>query len=276
MNEVLTVRNLNIKNSIKEDIIKNESFVLNRGEVLGIVGESGSGKTVTVNTILGNLPKGLRASFTELNLLGENPYSLNKDERRKYIGKNIGFVPQNTVQYLHPLLKIKNQIADGYLEQGLGDSKSAEKRAIELIERVGIPDPISALNSLPGELSGGMRQRMKLALAMMNNPEIIIADEPTTALDAEIQYQVMELLKEIHETEKNTMILISHDLSLIKSYCDKVIVMYQGKIQEQGNVSEIFENPKSNYTRALLAVRLKLEQHPDEELQDISDYMGGF
>jgi len=273
MSQVLTIRQLEIDEPKVKQVVKVPELVLNEGEILGIVGESGSGKSVTVKTAIGLLPKTLRGSYQELSLFGKNPYQLSAKELRALIGKNVGFIPQNTVEYLHPLLPIEKQLIDGYMTQGYGDKQAAIKRAIEMLTAVGIQNPPQLLKQLPQELSGGMRQRVNIAMAMMCDPKLIIADEPTTALDAEVQHQVMELLASIHRKTTNTMIIISHDLSLIKAYSDRVVVMYQGNIQETGTVEEIFENPQADYTKALLAVNLTLDQDPDEPLKDISYFM---
>lgn len=273
MSQVLTIRQLEIDEPKVKQVVKVPELVLSEGEILGIVGESGSGKSVTVKTAIGLLPKTLRASYQEISLFGKNPYQLSANELRSLIGKTVGFIPQNTVEYLHPLLPIEKQLIDGYMTQGYGDKQAAIKRAIEMLTAVGIQNPPQLLKQLPQELSGGMRQRVNIAMAMMCDPKLIIADEPTTALDAEVQHQVMELLASIHRKTTNTMIIISHDLSLIKAYSDRVVVMYQGNIQETGTVEEIFENPQAYYTKALLAVNLTLDQDPDEPLKDISYFM---
>lgn len=274
MGNIIQVKQLNIQDTKGRNLIDNMTFSVEKGKSIGIVGESGSGKSLTMKFILGLLPKGLSAQCGGLDLLGQNPYMLKEKERKSFIGKNIGYIPQNTVEYLHPLIKIKSQIIDGYVTHRLGNEKEALDRAILLLDKVGLKDPVKVLNSLPQELSGGMRQRVNIAMAMMTNPELIIADEPTTALDAELQYQVMELIKNIHEETDNSMIIISHNLSLIEEYCDYVIVMYKGKIQEANYTEEIFNNPRAAYTKALLSVILTLDQDRNEPLKDISMFLG--
>lgn len=222
--------------------------------------------------LLGQLPPTLNARSQSLGLLWANPYQLSANERRQLVGRRIGYIPQNTVEYLHPLNKIQTQLIDGYLTHGLGTKEEAIKKAVQLLEYVEITDPQQVLQSLPQELSGGMRQRVNIALAMMCDPDLIIADEPTTALDAEVQYQVMELLKRVHEETDNTMVIISHDMSLIKAYCDYVIVIYNGIIQEIGGNASVFAQPQAEYTRALLSVILRLDQDPNEALKDTSYY----
>ncbi|UUX33604.1 ABC transporter ATP-binding protein [Fundicoccus culcitae] len=272
MTKTIEINQLNISDTNGKPILKDVSFSIPKGASVGIVGESGSGKSITMKFLLGQLPPTLNASYQGLNLLGSDPYQLSDQERRQLIGRNVGYIPQNTVEYLHPLIKIQTQLIDGYLTHKLGTKAEAIQKAIQLLEYVEITDPQRVLQALPQELSGGMRQRVNIALAMMCDPELIIADEPTTALDAEVQYQVMQLLKQLHEETQNTMVIISHDMSLIKAYCDYVIVIYNGVIQEIGATQEIFIRPQAEYTQALLSVILRLDQDPNEALKDISYY----
>ena len=274
MNNCISLKNLHVKDYDSKDLIKGVSFNIPQGSSVGIVGESGSGKSLTMKFILGFLPTGLAAEADHVEILGKNPYELNRNELANFIGQNVGYIPQNTVQYLHPLIKVKNQIADGYKQFNPNKANDANSRALSLLREVEIVNPENVMESLPSELSGGMRQRVNIAMAMMNEPKLVIADEPTTALDAEVQYQVMELLNQLHQEYDNTLIVISHDLSIIQKYCDYVIVLYNGEVQEVGTTDQIFNNPKAQYTKALLSVMIDLNQDPNVPLKDISYFLG--
>ncbi len=181
---------------------------------------------------------------------GEDLLNLPEKERRIFLGKKIGFVPQNTVAYLHPLIKIKNQLTDGYRIHFQTSKKAAQERAKTLLDRVGIRDVNRVMESYPAQISGGMRQRVNIAMALMCEPEVIIADEPTTALYCVVKQQVIELFHSINEQQHVAIIMISHDLNLIRRYCDKVAVMYAGQIVESGGSNEVFSQPQHLYTGA--------------------------
>lgn len=274
LEEVIRINRLSIKDSKEKLLVDDLSFVVKEGDSVGIVGESGSGKSLTMKTLLGLLPEGLSATFNKVELFGSNPYALTDKNRRQLLGRKVGYIPQNTSEYLHPLIKIKNQIGDGYKKYSGGNKNSMYERALDLLEKVGLVDASKVMDSHPHELSGGMRQRVNIAMAMMNNPGLLIADEPTTALDVEVAYNVMELLSQIHQETNNTMLIISHDLSLIRRYTDYVVVMYNGVVQEMGRTEDIFNDPQAAYTKALLSVALTLDQDRDEKLRDISYYLG--
>lgn len=273
MKNILEVSKLSVINKNEKKLLDDVSFCIPEGSSLGIIGESGSGKSLLMKTVLGFLPKGLKANYENISLFDKDLYDLPKNERKKLVGKNIGYIAQNTVEYLHPLIKIEDQISDGFIEHDLGNKKQARKKALELLDLVGIDKPEYIMSLFPSELSGGMKQRVNIAMALMVDPLLFIADEPTTALDAQIQYQVMELLKKTHEDTKNSMVIISHDLSLIKNYCDYVLVIYKGVVQEKDKVENIFNNPKAAYTKALLNVNVKFDQDKNKPLKDIRDYL---
>jgi len=270
---VLEIEGLTVRSAEGDALVKNVGLCLKRQECLGIAGESGSGKTITAKAILHLLPQDLTASVTHLRVLGEDLLNLPEKERRIFLGKKIGFVPQNTVAYLHPLIKIKNQLTDGYHIHFQTSKKAAQERAKTLLDRVGIRDVNRVMESYPAQISGGMRQRVNIAMALMCEPQVIIADEPTTALDCVVKQQVIELFHSINEQQHVAIIMISHDLNLIRRYCDKVAVMYAGQIVESGGSNEVFSQPQHPYTQALLSVIPRLDQDRNVRLNEIPGYV---
>jgi oligopeptide/dipeptide ABC transporter ATP-binding protein len=270
---VLEIEGLTVRSAEGDALVKNVGLCLKRQECLGIAGESGSGKTITAKAILHLLPQDLTASVTHLRVLGEDLLNLPEKERRIFLGKKIGFVPQNTVAYLHPLIKIKNQLTDGYHIHFQTSKKAAQERAKTLLDRVGISDVNRVMESYPAQISGGMRQRVNIAMALMCEPQVIIADEPTTALDCVVKQQVIELFHSINEQQHVAIIMISHDLNLIRRYCDKVAVMYAGQIVESGGSNEVFSQPQHPYTQALLSVIPRLDQDRNVRLNEIPGYV---
>lgn len=252
MVNILELKNLTISTPEGNLLVDDISLHLAPGEILGIVGESGSGKTLTAKTLVNALPRGLNMHYADYRLLGKDIQKLTEAERINLIGKKIGFIPQNTGDFLHPLLKIKNQIIDAYCFHLKAKKKEALLRAKELLLSVGFDSPERILNSFPWELSGGMKQRVNIAMAMMLEPDLLIADEPTTALDCVIQKQVISLLEKINQETKVGIIFISHDLRLIKYFAKRILVMNEGKIVEEGQTEEIFNQPKDKYTKNLL------------------------
>ena len=221
-------------------------------EILAIVGESGSGKSVTGLSILGLHGKQAKVSGTAM--VGEtNLLKLDNEAMREFRGSRIAMIFQEPMTALNPVFSVGYQLNE-ILELHAGlKGKAAETRAIELFQKVGIPEPALRLKSYPFQLSGGMRQRILIAMAIAAGPELIIADEPTTALDVTIQAQILRLLREINESEKTAIMFITHDLGIVAKLAHRVAVMYAGEIVETGSVAEIFESPRHPYTRALLA-----------------------
>lgn len=273
MSNIVSVKNLNIKDNKNNTLVYNVSLNIKKGEIFGLVGESGSGKTLTAKSIINVLPKELKVSADELVILNENLNNLSSNEKKKNIGKNIGFIPQNTIFYLHPMIKIKNQITDGYIEYLNKSKKEGLEKAAYLLGKLGFSEPKSVLNYHPYQLSGGMRQRVNIAMALMNDPKLIIADEPTTALDSTIQRQVVDYFKSINEEMGVSILLISHDLGLIKGYSNSVDVMYSGQIVESGHSDEIFNNPKHPYTQMLIKLIPSFKMKKHEPLPEISGYV---
>lgn len=268
MNETVVLNNLHIKAG-SNTLVKKTSLTINEGEIFGLVGESGSGKTLTAKAIINLLPKGLSYSADEIITAGKNMLAASEKEKKEHIGKNIGYIPQNTVFYLHPMIKIKNQIGDGYIHHMNKTKKEALEKAEALLYKVGFKYAKIVLNYYPWQLSGGMRQRCNIAMALMNDPKLIIADEPTTALDSTVQRQVMELFKKINEEMKLSILLISHDLGLVKHYSHSLAVMYAGQIVESGYTNAVFSNPKHPYTQLLIKIIPSLKIKKNEPLTEI-------
>ncbi|WP_156290675.1 ABC transporter ATP-binding protein [Oceanobacillus salinisoli] len=253
-NKWIHLEDLRVSDAYGRDIIRQASMELFENEFVGIVGESGSGKTMTVKAILDLLPEELNMTCSKNEVLGQNLLKLSGKERKRLIGSGIGFVPQNTIAFLHPLIKIKHQIGEAFITHGMGNKKLAKEKAIHLLEKVGIREPKRVLNSYPIQLSGGMKQRVNIAMALMTDPKVIVADEPTTALDTVIQKQVLELLKEVHDKDGVSILFISHDLKIVKQFCHRVYVMYKGNVVEAGKTKEIFQHPKHTYTKELISL----------------------
>jgi len=261
---LLTVENLSVRFNMPDQVINavnGVSFSLNTGETLGIVGESGSGKTVTVLSILGLIPKppgeitGGRALFE-----GQDLLPLSTEALRSIRGQEISMVFQDPMTSLNPVIKVGEQLREALWTHNPSDSRSNHRRrGIELLDMVGIPQPERRYNQFPHEYSGGMRQRAMIAMAMANRPKLLIADEPTTALDVTIQAQVIETLKAARQETGAASILITHDLGLVSQIADRVIVMYAGRIVETGSTRQIFNEPAHPYAKALLATLPSLE-----------------
>lgn len=232
--------------------VRGISFDVNEGEVLGIVGESGSGKSVTSLSIMGLLQYPGRVVDGEILLNGEDILTYSKNQMRKVRGKEIAMIFQDPMTSLNPVYTIGNQIMEMILEHEKMSRREARARAIGMLKLVGIPAAEKRIDSYPHEFSGGMRQRVMIALALSCNPKLLIADEPTTALDVTIQAQILNLIKKLNRQFGMTTMLITHDLGVVATVCDKVAVMYGGLIMEYGTADEIFYHPRHPYTMGLL------------------------
>lgn len=272
MNETVVLKNLHIKDG-NDTLVSNTSLTIEKGDIYGLVGESGSGKTLTAKSIINLLPGDLKFTADEITLAGKNILKSTDNEVASYIGKNAGYIPQNTVFFLHPMIKIRNQIADGYMRHTKKSKAEGLKVSLELLSMVGFENPESILNFYPWQLSGGMRQRVNIAMALMNNPAFIIADEPTTALDSTVQKQVMELFRKINVDTGISILLISHDLSLVKHYSHKIGVMYAGQIVESGSTNDIFESPKHPYTQLLIKMMPSMSIKKNEPIPEIKGFV---
>lgn len=230
--------------------VRGISFEIEKGEIVGIVGESGCGKSSTAKAIAGLLPFQAGA----IRFKGRDLTKLSEKEWRSVRGKEIGILFQDPMTFLNPTMKIGIQIAEGYrLHKIVKTRAEAKKRALSLMRTVGIPDPEERFEQYPHTLSGGLRQRVCLAIALALSPSLLLADEPTTSLDVTIQAQILDLLLRLKEELGMTVLLITHDLSLVAQICDRVLVMQNGEIVESASVYDLFENPKHPYTQALVS-----------------------
>ena len=254
--------------------VKQVSFTLERGQTLALVGESGSGKSVSALSILQLLPyPHARHPGGSIRLRGEELIGASPVRLREVRGNQIAMVFQEPMTSLNPLHSIEKQIGETLLlHKGLSGARLRE-RIVELLNLVGLPDAAQRLNALPHELSGGQRQRVMIAMALANDPDILIADEPTTALDVTIQAQILKLLKELQERLGMAILFITHDLSIVRKMADRVCVMQAGEVVETGAVAELFANPRHPYTRQLLAAEPRGEPPPERE--DASEVMVG-
>ncbi len=250
--------------------VNSVSFDLEPGELLGVVGESGSGKSVTMMSLIGLLPSppaDIRAGTVMFE--GRDILKMSADELRDIRGSRIGFVFQDPMTSLNPVFSVGFQIMEPLRKHMGMNKKQAAKRAVELLELVGIPDAESRLSNYPHQFSGGMRQRVMIAIALACDPKVLIADEPTTALDVTIQAQILELVRELRQKLGMAIIWITHDLGVIAGIADRVMVMYGGQIVEQAPVRELFSNPQHPYTRALLETLPSVTGQRSEKLRTI-------
>ena len=228
------------------------SYQVAQGEVLGIVGESGSGKSVSSLAIMGLIDHPGRVSAESLQFENTDLLTLESKAKRQLIGADVAMIFQDPMTSLNPAYTVGFQIMEALKTHEGGTKKARKDRALELLRLVGIPDPESRIDVYPHQLSGGMSQRVMIAMAIACRPKLLIADEPTTALDVTIQAQIMELLLELQKKECMSLILITHDLALVAEAADRIIVMYAGQIVEEGTAKDIFREPKHPYTQALL------------------------
>lgn len=251
---ILSVKNLHVNfRTYAGEVraIRDISFDLNKGETLAIVGESGSGKSVTTKTLMGLSEKNAEVSG-QIDFKGRNLTELKEDDWVQVRGNEIAMIFQDPMTSLDPTMKIGMQIAEPILLHEKVSKQEALDRALQLMKDVGIPNAAEHINDYPHQWSGGMRQRAVIAIALAANPEILIADEPTTALDVTIQAQILQLLKDIQKERQSSIIFITHDLGVVAGMADRVAVMYAGKIVEYGTVDEVFYNPQHPYTWGLL------------------------
>ncbi|MDM1311719.1 ABC transporter ATP-binding protein [Acinetobacter indicus] len=246
---VLTVQQLQIQHQ-QQLLVHNLNFELHAGETLALVGESGSGKSVSSLALLGLLPSQLQIQGQAL-FQGQDLLQLNPVQLRQIRGQRIAMIFQEPMTALNPLHRVEKIIGESLLLQGHSKAETRQ-RVLQLLQDVGIPQPEDKLKRYPHELSGGQRQRVMIAMALALDPDILIADEPTTALDVTLQAQILDLLQSLQRSRKMAMILISHDLNLVRHYADQVIVMNKGQVEEQGPVEQVFHAPQQAYTRELL------------------------
>lgn len=251
--------------------VRDVSFDIEQGEIVGVVGESGCGKSVTCQCImrLNPEPPGFFGGDSSIKYNGEELLQKNEKEMRAIRGKEIGFIFQDPMTSLNPTMKIGKQIEEVFAYDKSMSKAEKKQKALDILSTVGISDAARRYGQYPHELSGGMKQRVMIAIALVGNPSVVIADEPTTSLDVTIEAQILELLKEMKEKFNVSIILITHDLGVIAKLCDRVMVMYGGKIVERGTAPDIFYHTKHPYTAGLLNSIAKLDMEKGEKLTPI-------
>lgn len=255
-------------------VIDKINFELKKGEILGIVGESGSGKSLTSLAIMGLLPKNAQTRGKILFRLDDRIIDLAQESNESIRGNEIGMIFQEPMTSLNPSMRCGQQVIENILQHKKQDLKLAKSKVLSLFEKVKLPDVERIYKAYPHELSGGQKQRVMIAMALASEPKLLIADEPTTALDVTVQRSILELLKELQQDSDMSIIFISHDLGVIAEICDRVVVMYRGKIVEQGLVQQIFNHPEQSYTQGLIACRPRLDGRL-KKLPIISDFTSG-
>lgn len=273
MEPILTIDNLKtsfMTGNGEVQAVRGVSFCVHKGEILGIVGESGSGKSVTSMSILRLLADTARIKEGTITFDGQDLTKLSRKAIRKIRGEKISMIFQDPMSSLNPLIPVGKQVSEMIKEHHPEKSKEERKKEVlELFAKVRIPEPEKRYQSYPHEFSGGMRQRAMIAMALANKPELLIADEPTTALDVTIQDQILHQLRELEKEYGTSIIFITHDLGVVAELCDRVIVMYGGLIMEEGQIDDIFEMPSHPYTMGLLASIPDLHQDKSQRLAPI-------
>jgi peptide/nickel transport system ATP-binding protein len=273
---LLQIQNLSlafVNKNEENEVVKNVSFTLNKNEILGIVGESGSGKSVTTLAIMGLLPKKIaKIKSGEILFNGKSLLGLSEKEFQKFRGNEISMIFQEPMSALNPSMRCGMQVAEILMLHKKLSQKAAKKETLLLIEKVKLPNPEELYNKYPHQISGGQMQRVMVAMAIACKPQVLIADEPTTALDVTVQKEIIQLLKDLQQETNMSIIFISHDLALVSEIADRVLVMYQGKVVEEGQIRDIFHNPKEDYTKALLNSRPSLDERA-EKLATIKDFL---
>lgn len=275
--EVENLRTVFKTDSGEVQAVRNVSFKVEQGEALGIVGESGSGKSQMMYSIIGLLAENGIITDGKVTFDGKDISRVNfsnKKDYDKYMqqfrGNTMAMIFQDPMTFLNPVLKIETQLIEPMMNHYKISKEEAKRRALELMKKVGIPSPEKRITQYPFEFSGGMRQRIIIAIALANNPKLIIADEPTTALDVTIQAQVLELIDELKTESDSAIIMITHDLGVVAKLCDRIAIMYGGKIVEIGTDREIFYDPKHPYTQGLLSCIANPDNDDEKDLTPIA------
>jgi oligopeptide/dipeptide ABC transporter ATP-binding protein len=270
--QLLDVKDLQVRFATEDGIVRavdGVSFTLDRGEVLGIVGESGSGKSVTAMTILG-LTRGTNTRYEgEILYKGQNLLTQSESSLRAVRGAEIAMIFQDPMTSLNPVYKVGAQIVEAILAHEDVPARTAKGRAVELLRQVGIPNPQQRVDDYPHQFSGGMRQRAMIAMALSCNPDVLIADEPTTALDVTIQAQILELIDKLKDDFDSAVIMITHDLGVVAEVADEILVMYAGRVVEHGEKREVFYDPQHPYTWGLLGSIPRLDRPKPKRLHSI-------
>ena len=270
--KLLEVKNL--RTEFKRDktwvtAVNNVSFSINKGEILGLVGESGCGKSVTSLSVMRLLARNSKISNGEVILNGHDLLKEDKKGMRKVRGREVAMIFQEPMNSLNPCMRIETRLTEAILLHNDFSKEQAHQRAVDVLKSVGIPEPEMTLKSYPHQLSGGMCQRVMIAMAMSCEPELLIADEPTTALDVTIQAQILELMEDIRAKRNTGILMITHDLGVVAEMCSRVVVMYAGRIVEEASVEDLFADPKHPYTQGLMSSTIKINQS-DEILGTIN------
>jgi peptide/nickel transport system ATP-binding protein len=272
MSPFLEVRDLRVSFPTEDGLVRavdGVSFSLERGQVLAVVGESGSGKSVTSQAIMGLLNRKTTQISGEVILDGQDLISMEDNAVRKLRGGRMAMVFQDPLSSLHPYYRIGRQLVEAVRVHQDVSKADARKQAIAMLDQVGIPAPDRRIDDYPHQLSGGMRQRVMIAMALLNNPSLLIADEPTTALDVTVQAQILELLERVQQVSDAGIIFITHDLGVVAQVADTVLVMYAGRAVEQAPVAELYARPQMPYTVGLMASIPRLDRDPNERLDPI-------
>lgn len=274
MSLMLEVKNLKTGFDIDGEIyhaVDDVSFSVKSGQIIGVVGESGCGKSVMSLSVMQLLPKGIgKITGGEIKFEGKNIENYSSDDMNKIRGKDISMIFQEPMTSLNPVFTIGSQIQEIILNHSKISKAEAKSKAIDLLKQVGIPRADQIVDEYPHQLSGGMRQRVMIAIAIACQPKLLIADEPTTALDVTVQAQILDLLKTIQAKNDMSIVLITHDLGVVAEMCDEVIIMYAGKIVERTNVDNLFHNPQHPYTKLLMASIPRI----DEEVEKLTTIQG--
>ncbi|HLR94770.1 MAG TPA: ABC transporter ATP-binding protein [Jiangellaceae bacterium] len=252
---VLSVRDLNVSfrtRAGRADVVNGLNYDVHAGQTLAIVGESGSGKSVGTLALMGLLPSGVSQVEGQAIFDGGDLLAYSEEQLRKVRGAGVGMVFQDPMTSLNPVLTVERQIVEALRAHGTVDARSARRRTVELLDEVGIPDPARRAKVYPHQLSGGMRQRVMIAIALAGQPQVLIADEATTALDVTVQAQIIELIARVQQENDTAVIWITHDLGVVAGIADHVLVMYAGRCVEEGSVDQLFHDPRHPYTRGLL------------------------
>ncbi|MFH2201870.1 MAG: ABC transporter ATP-binding protein [Elusimicrobiota bacterium] len=277
--KILEVENLTTEFHVEEGVaraVDGVSFDLTAGETLGIVGESGSGKSVTSLSLMRLVPDppGRILPGSRIMIDGQSIMELSERKMQKIRGTEIAMIFQDPMTALNPVFTIGSQLSEVLMRHQDLDARAAQRRSVELLEMVGIPAPDKRVHEYPHQLSGGMRQRAMIAMALSCNPKILLADEPTTALDVTIQAQILELINQLQRKIRMATILITHDLAVVAETCDRVIVMYCGRIVEEAGVYELFAAPRHPYTRGLIDSIPRIDEPEGEEPRELNAIPG--
>ncbi|PLW97746.1 MAG: ABC transporter ATP-binding protein, partial [Marinilabiliales bacterium] len=274
-NHLIDIQNLSIqfKNESKLSYaVQDVSFSINKGEALGLVGESGSGKSITALSMIGLLPVQAIISSGQILYKNQDLLQLNENQLRSYRGHHISMIFQEPMTALNPVIKCGEQVAEIIRLHQHISKKQAHQQVMDLLKKVNLPRPEEMYRSYPHQISGGQKQRIMIAMAVANKPDLLIADEPTTALDVTVQKEIILLLNELRKEFGMSLLFISHDLGVISEVSERVAVMYKGQIVEEGLVNEVFKNPQHPYTKGLMACRPPLHDKPDV-LPTIDDFL---